>query len=112
MPLSDYKPQLATLVKEPPPGLAAATPLTKLTAMVEADPRTVVGQRIDLRDVSVVQAPERAMFWIPDGPARSAVVAPPRALAVRAGSRVNVSGVVESDGQGGVRIRATHVEGR
>lgn len=96
----------------PPQGPAAATRLTELTAMVEADPRTIVGRRIEVRGVSVVQAPDNAMFWIQDGPARAAVVAPPRAPAVRAGSRVNVSGVVESDGQGGVRIRATHVEAR
>lgn len=92
----------------PMPGLAGA-PLNELGAMLEDDPRTVVGRRIDVQDVNVVEARDASSFWIQDGNAKAAVLAPQGGPAVQDGARVNVSGTVESDGAGGVRIRASRV---
>lgn len=96
----------------PMPGLSDATPLTSLRAIADADAQAVVGRRIDVQDVVVVDARNASAFWIQDGGAKAAVMAPPRSPVVLAGTRVDVSGVVEPDGQGGVRIRATRVTSR
>lgn len=96
-------------LRAPSSGVSAAAPLNELGAMLEDDPRTVLGRRIDVQDVDVVEARDATTFWIQDGDARALVSAPPGGPGVRDGSRVSVSGVVEPDGQGGVRIRATRV---
>jgi hypothetical protein len=49
------------------------------------------------------------LFWVEDGNAKVAVAAAEGGPAVTPGSRVDVSGVVEPDGQGGARIRATRI---
>jgi hypothetical protein len=93
----------------PMPGLTAGMPLNELGSLFEGESRTVVGRRIDVQDVNVTDAGDGRTFWIQDGNARVAVLAPPDGPAVRSGSTVDVSGVVEPDGQGSVRIRATRV---
>jgi hypothetical protein len=96
----------------PAAGLAGA-PLNELGSMFDDDnPRAAIGRRIDVQDVNVVEAGGPNMFWIQDGNAKAAVIAPAGAPAVHAGSRVNVSGVVEAEGNGGARIRATRVQVR
>jgi hypothetical protein len=69
----------------------------------------MVGQRIDVADATVTDAQGPTMFWIEKDGAKAAVSAPQGGPAVRNGQDVTVSGVVESDGQGGARIRATRV---
>jgi hypothetical protein len=93
----------------PMPGLTTDAPLGDLRAMLAADSRNVLGRRIDVQDVEVVEARDAGSFWVRDGDSRVAVSAPEGSPAVRAGAKVDVSGVVEPDGQGGVRIRASRV---
>jgi hypothetical protein len=84
-------------------------PLNELGSALEDEPRTVIGRRIDVRDVTVAEVRDAGQFWVQDGNAKVAVSAPGSGPAVQAGHRVNLSGVVEGDGQGGVRIRASRV---
>jgi hypothetical protein len=95
----------------PLPGVRADTQLNGL-AMLEGDPKNLVGRRIDLRDVNVVEARGGSPFWVQDGNHKVEVMAPRGAPAVKNGARVNVSGVVEDDGRGGVRIRAERIDMR
>jgi hypothetical protein len=85
-------------------------PLTTLGGM--AEPRTAIGQRVALKDVEVKAANEPGTFLIEDGATEMIVVAPSSAPQVRAGMRADIDGVVEADGKGGARIRATHVAAR
>jgi hypothetical protein len=94
---------------QPLPGLRRDTMLTRL-AMLEGEPSEMVGRRIDLRNVNVAEASNGSQFWIQDGNAKAEVTAPRGGPAVKNGSKVNVSGVVEEDGRGGVRIRAERIE--
>src|SRR5688500_16544200 len=93
---------------QPLPGIATTAPVTKLAALFEESPQAVAGRRIDLQDVDV-ETTQGRNFWIRDGDARVAVVAPQGSPEVRAGHRVTVSGNVEPDGNGSVRLRATRV---
>jgi hypothetical protein len=94
----------------PMPGLTSSAPLNELGSLFEDPASEVVGRRIDVRDVEVDGATQGNGFWIKDGDARAAVVAPGGTPAVRAGQHVDVSGTVESDGNDSVRIRATRVD--
>ena len=91
------------------PGLRGETMLSGL-AMLEGEPKDLVGRRIDLRNVEVGDARGSSQFWVQDGHNKAEVTAPRGGPAVKSGSKVNVSGVVEEDGRGGVRIRAERVE--
>jgi hypothetical protein len=93
----------------PPPGATRNTMLTGL-AMLEGEPKDMVGRRVELRNVEVVDARGASQFWVQDGNNKAEVTASRNGPAVKSGSRVNVSGVVEEDGRGGVRIRAERVE--
>lgn len=88
-------------------GGAAGVP-TELGSILEGPPAQAIGKRVTFHDVDVA-ATEAGSFWIHDGNARVHVLPPPGTAAVRGGQVVDVSGVVESDGQGGVRIRADRV---
>lgn len=96
----------------PMPGLTSGQPVDELESLFEDEPNTVVGRRVDVSDVTVDGARDGNTFWIKDGDARAAVIAPPDAPAVESGQRVHVSGTVEPDGNGSVRIRATRIETR
>jgi hypothetical protein len=91
----------------PTPGLDAQA-LTRLGAMREGTPQSLEGRRIDLTNVLVERA-DGGAFWVRDGDATSAVIAPGGSPTVRAGQRVNLSGSLEQDG-GQLRIRATRIE--
>ena len=93
----------------PLPGVGRETMLSGL-AMLEGEPKDLVGRRIDLRNVEVVDARGSSQFWVQDGHNKAEVTAPRGGPAVKGGSKVNVSGVVEEDGRGGVRIRAEQVQ--
>jgi hypothetical protein len=67
------------------------------------------GGHVDIRNMTVVESRDN-MFWIQDGAKRVAVMAPAHGPAVKNGSRVDVTGVAESDGQGGLRVRAERVK--
>jgi len=94
---------------KPLPGVRGDAMLTGLP-MLEGEPKDLVGRRIDLRNVNVVDARGASQFWVQEGNAKAEVTAPRGGPAVQNGSKVNVSGVVEDDGRGGVRIRAERVE--
>jgi hypothetical protein len=99
----DDSPQGPTL------GQRHAVPLTELGALLGEDARQVIGRQIDLQNVYVTKAHDAMSFSIGDGDAMAVVVAASGSPTVRQGMRVGVSGVVEPDGQGGVRIRAARV---
>jgi hypothetical protein len=88
--------------------LQAGEPITGLHAVVGDELHAVIGRRIEVRDVEVDRI-EDGTFWVRDGSARARVAAPRDSPAVSPGDRVNVSGRVEADDRGGVRIRATRV---
>jgi hypothetical protein len=69
------------------------------------------GGDVELRNMTVVESRDN-MFWIQNGSKRVAVMAPKHGPAVQTGARVDVTGVGESDGQGGLRIRAERVDVR
>lgn len=91
------------------PGLRRDLTLTGL-AMLEGEPGDLVGRRVDIRNVNVIDAQDPSHFWIRDGNVKAEVTAPRGGPAVKSGSRVTVNGTVEEDGRGGVRIRAERVE--
>lgn len=93
----------------PLPGLRRELTLTGL-AMLEGEPKDLVGRRIEIRNVNVVDAQDPSLFWVQNGNVKAEVSAPRGGPAVKSGSKVNVSGVVEEDGRGGVRIRAERVD--
>jgi hypothetical protein len=86
--------------------------LTGLAALFLSDAHRLFGRRISVRNVEVTEADGPTSFSIRQGPATAHVVASPNLEAVRIGMRVDVSGVVESDGAGGVRVRADSVHRR
>jgi hypothetical protein len=81
---------------------------TELGSMLEARPSDSIGRRVNLHDVDVATV-EAGSFWIHDGNARVQVIPPAGSAMVRDGQVVDVSGVVESDGGTGMRIRADRV---
>lgn len=85
-------------------------PLTTLGGLVE--PRTAIGKEVDLKNVRVDEPRDATSFVIEDANVEMVVVAPSQAPAVRHEMRVDVKGVIESDGKGGARIRATSVTPR
>jgi hypothetical protein len=90
----------------------AGSPLNELGSMFDDDnPRASIGRRIDIRDVNVVEVRDANTFLVQDGSVKAAVMAPAGSPAVAVGSRVNISGVVEAEGNG-TRIRASHIEVR
>ena len=91
------------------PGPRRERTLTGL-AMLEGEPKDLVGRRVEISSVNVIDADNPTHFWIQDGNAKMEVMAPRGGPAVKANSRVDVSGAVEEDGRGGVRIRAEKVD--
>ena len=77
--------------------------------MANGDAQAMAGRRVDISDARVIDAQSSTMFWIQKDDAKAAVSAPQGGPAVRNGQTVTVSGVLEPNGQGGVRIRATRV---
>jgi hypothetical protein len=90
-------------------GVVTDQPITELGAALEPPAGEVAGRRIVVRDVDVIQSHGALNFWVQDGVAKVAVVAPEGSPAVANGQSVDVSGVVEPDGHGSVRIRASRV---
>ena len=87
----------------------APVPITKIGAVLVDSPATVIGRRADFHEAAVASA-HPGGFWIHDGNAKVEVVAPAGAPSARTGQAVDVTGTIESDGRGGVRIRATRVD--
>lgn len=85
-----------------------AAPLDRIGPLRTAAAQDLIGRRIDIRDAQVVEAGDTE-FWIQQGYATAAVAPPPQAGGVEVGMMVDVSGMVEPDGRGGLRIRATRV---
>lgn len=83
-------------------------PLAGLRALLDGEPRALIGRRIEARDAEVERI-EDGIFWVREGNARVRVVAPAASPVVSPGDRVHVSGTVEADDRGGVRIRAARV---
>jgi hypothetical protein len=82
--------------------------VTDLRAIASRD--AAAAQPVDIRGATVVDVKSPTLFWVQDGDARVAVSAPDGRRAPERGSTVNVRGVVESDDQGGLRIRASSVD--
>lgn len=80
----------------------------ELRSIVESSPADSIGRRVTLHDVDVATV-DGGSFWIHDGNARVQVLPPSGAGMVRDGQVVDVSGIVESDGGTGLRIRADRV---
>jgi hypothetical protein len=91
------------------PGTQRGADLTTL-AMLEGEPKDLVGRRVTFRNVTVADAQDASHFWIQDGNAKAEVMAPRGGPAVKTGASINVTGVVEEDGRDGVRIKAERVE--
>jgi hypothetical protein len=77
-----------------------------------AEPRTVIGQRVDLKNVEVDDPVTAETFVIKDGATEMTVLAPSHAAGLKPGMKVDVAGAIESDGKGATRIRATNVTHR
>jgi hypothetical protein len=96
----------------PGPNLRPENTLTDLGDVLEARRQDDMGRHVDVKGVRVVEVTSPTSFWVEDGAKKVAVVAPKDSAAVRNGQRVDVVGMVESDGTGGVRIRASRVDVR
>ena len=92
------------------PGAVGGGEIVEVAMDLDAVSRTTAGRRVRLLDVEI-DAVERNTLWLRDGSTRVAVVAPEGA-AVEPGDRVDVMGTTEHDADGGVRVRASRVEGR
>lgn len=88
--------------------------LTGLAALFRGAGPRVVGRRISVRNAEVTNVTGPTSFSIRQdkGTPTVGVVASPASAAVHRGLRVDVSGVVESDAAGGLRIRADAVQHR
>ena len=89
-------------------GDAPAGTRTELESILDNSASDSIGRRVSFHDVDVAILQDGS-FWIHDGNARVQVLPPTGAGAVRNGQVVDVSGVVESDGGTGIRIRADRV---
>jgi hypothetical protein len=99
-------------LSEPPaPRVDPALMLTDLTQVRDLRPEQIVGRRVDVQGVSVVDVKRDASFEVQDGATRVAVVMPEGSPAVHRGQRVNIIGTMERSGAG-VRIRASRVDVR
>ena len=68
------------------------------------------GDRFELNDVRVVGVRDGGRtFWVEDDGQQVEIAAPENAPAVKAGATVSITGVRESNGQGGTRVRASRV---
>lgn len=100
-------------LSEPPaPRVKPEALLTELGVVLDSKPEQIIGHYVDVQDVGVVDVKSATSFSVQDGRAKVAVVAPTSSPAPRNGQRVNVTGTVERDGTGGVRIRASRVDVR
>jgi hypothetical protein len=88
----------------------AGTLLTRIDDVFAGSPASVAGRQVEFREVEVESGGNRS-FWVRDGSARIAVVTDGDTR-VTPGSRVDVKGVAEPDGSGGVRVRAQRVSVR
>ena len=93
------------------PALREGAALTEIGDLFKQPPAAVAGQPVDVRDAEV-ESGDGAAFWIRDGDARVAVVAAAASVRVSPGNKVDVKGVAEPDGRGGVRVRAQQVQTR
>lgn len=89
-------------------GDAPAGTRTELESILANSPSDSIGRRVNFHDVDVAILQDGS-FWIHDGNARVQVLPPAGAGSVRNGQVVDVSGVVESDGGSGIRVRADRV---
>ena len=91
----------------PMPPLGRESVLTRIEDVVQPSSAGVAGRHVDFRNVDVESGDARS-FWIRDGNSKVAVVANGDAR-VTAGSKVDVKGITEIDGRGGVRVRAQEI---
>ena len=89
------------------PALRTGSVVTEIADVIRQSPASMSGQRVDLRDVEVESGTAQS-FWIRDGNAKVAVMAGGETR-VTPGRKVDVKGVTEADGNGGVRVRAERV---
>jgi hypothetical protein len=74
------------------------------------DDAAAAGGALELRDVRVVGVRDGGRtFWVENDGDQIEVMAPENGPAVKAGATVSVTGVRESNGQGGTRVRANRV---
>jgi hypothetical protein len=90
------------------PPLGPGATLTEVADISGLSAATGAGQRVELRGVEVASGDART-FQIRDGGSTLTVVGSGDAP-VKAGRTVDVKGLVESDGRGGVRVRAQQVD--
>ena len=88
-------------------GGTGGSAINSLKDLREESSRTLSGRRVELDDVEVERA-DGATFTVRDGDDRATVVTA-GGPTVRPGQRVNVTGIVEQDGNA-VRIRANLIE--
>jgi hypothetical protein len=100
------------LSEPPPPHARPELQLTDLGDVLDSRGEQIVGHRVDVQDVNVVDVKDATNFVVQDGNAQVAVVVPKGSPAVRSGQRVNIIGTVERAGSRGIRIRASRVDVR
>lgn len=94
----------------PAPGVKPQSMLTHLGDVTRAKADEVIGRRVDLQNVAVIDVTSATSFAVQDGNAKVAVVTPEQSPAPRNGQRINLAGTIERDASGGIRIRASQMD--
>jgi len=93
----------------PNPGLAGIDPLTTMHAVASVTAKNAVGQRVELRDVEVESA-EGDVMRVREGTTSIAVIMPRNAATPRTGDHIDLSGSLQPDDQGHVRILGSRID--
>jgi hypothetical protein len=84
-------------------------PITELHAFFGERVAALDDRRVDIKGVTVERVDSPAIFWVRDGNARVAVVAPEGSAPVKQGQTVNLTGTVQRSGNE-LRIRASRID--
>jgi uncharacterized protein YdeI (BOF family) len=84
-------------------------PITELHSLFYEGVQAIDDRRVEVKGVTVERVDSPALFWVRDGNARVAVVAPAAGPQVSQGQTIDLSGSVQRTGNE-IRIRASRIE--
>jgi hypothetical protein len=84
-------------------------PITRISALREANVFSMAGRRVELQGLKVESASGNVL-WVRDDDRKYAIVTPGTTASVKAGATISVRGRVEPDEQGEARIVADQLE--
>ena len=85
------------------------SPITSVSELSSVNTQTMTGRRVQMDDATVDRISGKT-FWVRDGDRTYAVVALQDTPSVKAGTKVAVSGRIEPDANGAVRVVADRIQ--